>query len=757
MNVLLIGASGSLINQLIKKMNKEGHRVSLLTGDHFSREAYEPVFERYDFPYDSTSIPEVFESVTPDVTIFLGAFDRRFYWSNAKRESVRFISGLMNLLIGFSTLGRGRFLFLSSEAVFSGSARGVLTEDSPTDPRDYFGMALSQAEELCESFRVSRSLDVVTARLGGYYFQPTKLSEVDQVVGRMCLEALAGGTITARADHTMSLLYESDAVQFIGQLAVAPEHRYSKYNLSSGSEETEVELAETIKRLIENRGKGQLSGAKVTRKAGPRRSVRVQVDRSGGRQRLVLSNERFKEEFGINRISDTWDRLYWIVEYMIRHEEAFLQDKEEKLPWWQRFLNQSGWLIRALLPFVENMIFFIPFFMLNNRATGSQYFAKLDFYLLYVLLFAITFGQQQATFSAMLATAGYLFRQMYNRSGFEVLLDYNTYVWIAQLFILGLVVGYMKDRLEEQKEEAKEDHSYMIGQVDDIREINTTNVHVKDALQTQIINQSDSIGKIYEITSSLEQYNSDEVLFYAAEILGRVMETQDVAIYRVSDGPYARLFTATSDLARKLGNSVKYVELEGLYEDVSQRRVFINRKLDEGLPMMAGAIYEGEAMRLLIMIWKLPWEKMTLGQANLLAVTGALIRDAVLRADRYLEALRSERYVEGTAIMRRDAFSSLVAAYRNAELRGLTEFSLLKAEAGDGRSIRELSQGIAGKLRPNDYIGELDDNDLYVLLTNTDDAGANAVIGRMAQVGILCQLISNDQMLQAMGRDGGEP
>ena len=42
---------------------------------------------------------------------------------------------------------------------------------------------------------------------------------------------------------------------------------------------------------------------------------------------------------------------------------------------------------------------------------------------------------------------------MYNRTGFDVLLDYNTYIWIAQLMILGLVVGYMRDELRMVKEE----------------------------------------------------------------------------------------------------------------------------------------------------------------------------------------------------------------------------------------------------------------------------------------------------------------
>ena len=77
--------------------------------------------------------------------------------------------------------------------------------------------------------------------------------------------------------------------------------------------------------------------------------------------------------------------------------------------------------------------------MIHNRAVGSQYFAKLDAYLLYVLLFAIVYGQQQAIFSALLATAGYCFRQMYNQSGLEVLMDNPSSVGTD--LIVGAVAG----------------------------------------------------------------------------------------------------------------------------------------------------------------------------------------------------------------------------------------------------------------------------------------------------------------------------
>ena len=723
MNVLLIGAASELANQLIKKMNKEGHRVSLLTGSRYGQEKYERVFERYDFQYTNVSMIEIFESAAPDAVIYLGAYDRTYNWVNAQEDSVRFISGLMSILMAYASYGRGRFLFLSSEAVFSWT--GEKKETDKPDDTELKGMAVAQGEALCDSFRISRDMDILTVRLGGLYGVARELSYVDSFPAAMSLEALQTGHVSARADCKRSLLHVADAVQFLGQILAAPEHKYNLYHITGQTVEEEEVARYVAAAFVEQRKE---------RGETPNEEIKVDVTKGKGTLHMSLDCTRFREEFGINRLNDVNESVQKIVRRMVRHKELFLTDREVALPWYKRLWMKAGWAFQALLPFLENMIAFIPFFILNNHAAGSQFFAKIDFYLLYVLLFAIIFGQQQAAFSAILATFGYLFRQMYDRTGFDVLLDYNTYIWIAQLFILGLIVGYLKDRISDQKVEAKEDHTYMAGQVDDIKEINSSNVRVKDAMQTQIINQSDSVGKIYEITSTLDQYSYDEVLFYAAEILSQIMGSEDVAIYTVSGGPYARLFTATSPVARTLGNSMRYVELEGLYDEIKEKRVFINRQLDPKLPKMASAIYDSDEVRLLLLVWSLPWEKMTLGQANILAVTGALIQNAVLHANRYLEALHSDRFIGDTPILQPAEFGSLLRAYYKAQTRGLTVYSVLELLPGE-RPLEELGGNVKSFIRPNDYVGELQGGRLIVLLTNTDEAGCTTVMGRLEKLG----------------------
>ena len=106
---------------------------------------------------------------------------------------------------------------------------------------------------------------------------------------------------------------------------------------------------------------------------------------------------------------------------------------------------------------------------------------------------------------------------------------------------------------------------YLSGQLKDIEEINDSNVRMKHNFEEQVVNHKESLGKIYEISSTLEQYGPEEVLFYAAQVLSRLMDSPDVAVYTVANGDYARLFSATSPEARRLGNSIKYTAMEDMY------------------------------------------------------------------------------------------------------------------------------------------------------------------------------------------------
>ena len=89
------------INHLRTTSMEEARAESNAIIDSY-RDALEKVFEKYEFPYDSENLNEILESVNPDVTILMGAFDTNYYWNGEERENVRFVSHLVNILVAHS-------------------------------------------------------------------------------------------------------------------------------------------------------------------------------------------------------------------------------------------------------------------------------------------------------------------------------------------------------------------------------------------------------------------------------------------------------------------------------------------------------------------------------------------------------------------------------------------------------------------------------------------------------------------------------
>ena len=129
MNILLVGGSCSLMDSMILKFRKEGHRVFLLTGDKYRHNKYQKVFERYDFAYDCENLNDILESVNADVTILMGAFDTNYRWNGEERETVHFISHLVNILVAYSMANKKRLIFLSSDEIYNGNYKDDIEEE----------------------------------------------------------------------------------------------------------------------------------------------------------------------------------------------------------------------------------------------------------------------------------------------------------------------------------------------------------------------------------------------------------------------------------------------------------------------------------------------------------------------------------------------------------------------------------------------------------------------------------------------------
>ena len=260
----------------------------------------------------------------------------------------------------------------------------------------------------------------------------------------------------------------------------------------------------------------------------------------------------------------------------------------------------------------------------------------------------------------------------------------------------------------------------------------------KDREAAELKHQSgapeDNWKATYDIISSLEKYKTEEVLFYAAQILGEEMGSKNMAIYTVANREYARLYSSTSLKARKLGNSIKYVAMGELYDELKAGRIYVNESNNENRPALAHAIYAEEDIRVILMFWDVSKEKHGVSPVKRLTVIETLLQKTLLHASRYMSNFRRKNYLEGTNVLNEDTFRVLLKAFLEAKERGLTECALVEFEMGY-RDYKSISLQAACKIRLTDYMGVLNGGNFYILLANTDIKSAEIVQGRFQAIG----------------------
>ena len=279
MNVLLIGGSCSLIDQLIIKYKKEGNRLFLLTGDKYKKHKYEKVFEKYDFSYDTENLDEIFESVNPDITVILGAFDTNYNWKDIAQESVHFISHLMNILVSFTGIKNNRIFFLSSNTIFEGYHADCIAEDKNFVTRNPISNCLKQAEQICQSFKENYNLDIYTLRLEGVFGLPKSKEDMTNICAKMVRQALKDHVIRANINHEFTLMRAYNTSKCIFLISTVHQLRYYTYHISTSHILNEVELAGYINKALSQK-------------------VNV-VTTTNEKEKYILSSQRIHDEFGI--------------------------------------------------------------------------------------------------------------------------------------------------------------------------------------------------------------------------------------------------------------------------------------------------------------------------------------------------------------------------------------------------------------------------------------------------------------------------
>lgn len=150
------------------------------------------------------------------------------------------------------------------------------------------------------------------------YSIPNERKDVDNICSKMCLEVLEDQTITLTEGNSFTLLYETDAVEFIYRIIKARRHKYPVYNIATTQVMSEFDIASLITDYM-----GFDVDLKSTHVEGTRK---------------VLSSERYVEEFGKPFACEVSQIISKMVSYMKKNRYIFLTGAPANQPFWKRLL-----------------------------------------------------------------------------------------------------------------------------------------------------------------------------------------------------------------------------------------------------------------------------------------------------------------------------------------------------------------------------------------------------------------------------------
>ena len=239
-------------------------------------------------------------------------------------------------------------------------------------------------------------------------------------------------------------------------------------------------------------------------------------------------------------------------------------------------------------------------------------FAKVDFFLFYIVLIAIRRGVGESILAVLLATGANLWMEMLQGVGFNnALTQYDFIIQFLFYFIIALSISYsfMRNRinLKEQMEQLKD----LEEEYQRIIDVNKTNVEIKQAFEDRLINYDDSIGKIYNVVSQLDVLEVDKIMSSALKVVSQIMRVRDVSIYYAGTNGYFHFVGSTTKEVREQRAILlcDYKEMESV---LNEGEVFINREVGSNLPRMAAPIFSGNKLIYIIMLWNMDFEELNL-------------------------------------------------------------------------------------------------------------------------------------------------
>jgi len=727
MKVLVTGGYGFIGSHVVERFHKEGHEVFIL--DNLSTGRKENItfkHKGYIVSIEDNKCEEIFRSNKFDIVVHLAAQASVSYSiKNPTLDTESNVLGFVNMLNLAHKFGVKRFIYASSAAVYGEQKLLPITEDTTIKPVSPYGISKWMGEQYSQKWEELYDLQTVGFRFANVY-GPRQSSDGEGGVISIFIDRLLKGQqiiIHGDGEQTRDFIYVEDVADAIYRSANSI--NTGIFNLSSNQ-------STSINELIHYLSSEQ-----------PPHAIIHSEERAGDIKHSLLDHSKITREFD-------WSPMYSIEEGLQRTLAYTLNDIANQqtaaavidAPKRLQFFKSD--IFKKFLPTLENLLAFILVTWLTLSYSHSAY-GFIDVKLFYITIMGILYGNRQAILAVALSGGLFVYQKLLDgRDAISLTYDTDFFFQIAIYIFIGLVVGYTVERknmqINDQAQklaEVNERYMFLDHVYNEVRE-------VKDELQLRILNSGDSYGKIYHATKELESLEPTLVFNAAVNVVKSIMNAPRVSIYAVNQNQsYLRLIASSGYQQENLAKSIKVADHSYLHELMNNGSMHINRELQDKVPLMSAPIFHKDRIATVISIDGLSFENFSLYHQNLFRITVDLISSALTKAFVYIDATENKRFFKDTTILQSHVFGEIYESKKQAYFQHNIPYMLIKVDMTNV-VLEEASEFIASKLRETDYLGLGNNDEVYILLTNTSLEDSNHVIHRLSHEKLQYEIIREE-------------
>jgi nucleoside-diphosphate-sugar epimerase len=649
------------------------------------------------------------KSVMPDVIIFAGAFDERYFWRDYERCSSRYMSDLTNVLISASEMGVKKIIYLSTVNVYGFNNEGTITEETPLAPGNVKSIIVAQGEKICSEMCASGRIDTISLRFGMVYGGTTYGDASSDYILNKCITAIVDRKMTVN-NLVMPIITAQDAAIAVYK-AIYLEGENGAYNVCDNETISDATISDIILEQYNNDGY----------------EIELLSDDRFKRQEHVIDGSKFNEAYSFFQKTNYKEGILSTANYVRDNEYRFkkkdekLKPKEKKNAWYY-----VKFLAGKFRPFIENLLLFAVFQVLISQMSSFLNLQSIDLLILYVIIMAITFGKQQAIASIVIILLYKLFSALFaGNAWIDIFVDYVFLANVMFYFIIGTIVGHVRDVMSQKIAQSTERIEYVEAEHRKLNEINDVTIAVKNTLEERLISQSDSLANVYGMIEQVDSLMPPKTYLESLDVISRFLKSKSICIYLKSKQKNEyNLAYWTDERAGRLGEHINILNYVDIAEAFSNHNIYINKALNPDLPLLSAAITANDRTESIVMVWDIQFEAVTMYHVNLFVTIAKIIESSIGRARNYrvsLERLFSVKYEYDNTqayLLPKKEFLEVVNTAKEAKNRYNIPYSVVDVNL-ENMTLKDVVSELKPILGESSYL-YLEGKSLKVLFNHTD-------------------------------------